>query len=161
MVLESEAARVHSTLVPAKGDVIRNLEPKEEVGRMLKFSYGKPLVFSIDGAEGGRTEELLPELDIYGNWLLKSNDNTLYYEHRPNHFTVFDTLGRRGSVLHLIHAALSRFPFEASPKLGWQDVLPLRHFLPLWARIPLDLISPFLQNTGIEVQYRARREGGS
>lgn len=151
----------HSTLVPAQGEVVRNLEPQEDLARLLRFSYGETLCFAVNGVEEPRQEIVMPDIDLYGNLLLRSESRaaTLFYDNPPGHFTVFDTLGRRGSVLHLMQAALSRVPFECVEALRWQDTLPLRLFLPWWARIALDMITPFVADTGILMTYQARRQG--
>ena len=159
---EDQLQRLHGTLVPAEGDVVRNLEPTEDVSGLLDFTYGEPMTFTVNGALKLRSETVVPDIDLYGSLLLRSTGRApaaLYYDAQPSHFTVFDTLGRRGSVLHMIHAALSRVPLEVSEGLVWTDVLPLRHFLPWWGRVLLDLASPFLRDTDIKVDYHAERRG--
>ncbi len=157
-----EREQLHSTLVPHEGDVVRNLEPTEDLGGLLDFTYGEPMTFAVNGAQRRRTETVVPDIDLFGSLLLRSTGRApaaLYYDAQPSHFTVFDSLGRRGSVLHMIHAALSRVPLEVNEGLVWTDVLPLRHFLPWWGRVLLDLASPFVRNTDIEVDYHAERHG--
>jgi murein DD-endopeptidase MepM/ murein hydrolase activator NlpD len=158
---EGGVARLHSTFVPAEGDKLRNLEPDQEIGRLLSFDYGQPASFAVNGHQRRHEETIVADIDLYGNLLLRSRTlpTTLYYDIKPSHFTVFDTLGRRGSVLQLIQTTLSRVPFEATDELVWRDVLPLRHFLPWWVRGLVDLVSPFVQISRVEVEYRARREG--
>jgi urea transporter len=159
VVLESDAGpRLFRTFIPELGDLVRNLAPDEDLARLPSFTYGEPMVFET---EGGAREVVAADIDLYGNLLLQSSTRsaTLFYNAQRTHFTVLDTVGRRGSVLHLIHAALPRVPFEAGPGLEWDDVLPLRHFLPRWRRPLLDLSSPFLRETGIRVRYRMQRAG--
>ena len=155
--------QLHGTLVPEPGDLVRNLEPADEAAGLLQFTYGEPLSFAVNGVQKKRTETVVPDIDLFGALLLRSSGRSqaasLYYDAQPSHFSVFDTIGRRGSVLQMIHAALSRVPLEFNPDLVWSDVLPLRHFLPWWVRLLLDLAAPFLRNTGIRVDYRAMREG--
>ena len=159
-----EVQRLHGTLIPEVGDVIRNLEPTEDVAGLLEFTYAEPLTFEVNGCERKRTESVVPDIDLYGSLLLRSTGRTqsvMYYDAQPSHFTVFDTIGRQGSVLHMLHAALSRVPLEVSEALAWSDVLPLRHFLPWWGRVLLDLAAPFFRHTDITMDYHAERcQGG-
>ena len=159
---DGEVQRLHGTLVPRRGDVVRNLEPTEDACGLLEFTYGEPMTFAVNGTQRRRSETVVPDIDLYGSLLLRSTGRApaaLYYDAQPSHFTVFDTLGRQGSVLHMIHAALSRVPLEVSERLVWTDVLPLRHFLPWWGRVLLDLASPFVRDTDITMDYHAERQG--
>ncbi|MBW2731540.1 MAG: urea transporter [Deltaproteobacteria bacterium] len=155
---EGDTALFHRTFVPCKGDVVRNLEPQEEIGRLLRFGYGESFVLKRDD---GVLEEITPDIDLQGNLLLRARDgrDMLYYQHEPTHFTVFDTLARRRSALHLIHAGLSRLPFEVVETLKWDDVLPRRSLMPWWLLPLWDLVAPFFPGSGIEMCYEARREG--
>ena len=159
-----EVQRLHGTLIPEVGDVVRNLEPTEDVAGLLEFTYAEPMTFEVNGCERKRNESVVPDIDLYGSLLLRSTGRTqavMYYDAQPTHFTVFDTIGRRGSVLHMMHASLSRVPLEVSDGLAWSDVLPLRHFLPWWGRVLLDLAAPFIRHTDITMDYRAERcQGG-
>ena len=161
------AQRLHGALVLQQGDEVRNLEPRQDVARLLTFTYGQPLRFSMGGTgrDGSqRTEQVVPDIDLFGSLLLRTPGGrgaTLYYDAQPSHFTVHDTVGQRARLLQMIQAALSRVPLEASEDLVWSDVLPLRHFLPWWARPGLDLVSPFTRRNGVRMQYRTRRSGTS
>ena len=166
LISEGEGGHVfHRTLVPDKGEQVRNLEPEEDLSRLLTLTYGEELTFALGGETRGggaaRTETVVPDIDLYGNLLLRSRgrSTSMVYNRAETHFTVFDTLGRRGSVLHLIQAALARVPFESSDRLTWDDVLPLRHFLPFSLRLALDLVSPFVQRADVSMSYKASRQG--
>ena len=161
VVRDGDEPRLIGTYTPEEGDVVRNLEPDEDVARDLQLTYGKALRFTVNGVEMPREETVTPDIDLYGNLSLRSREQRaiLYYNNSDDLFTVYDTIGRRRSVLHIMHAALARVPFEVEAALRWEDHLPLRHFLPWWGRVGLDLVSPFTRNTGIRVTYRARRQG--
>ena len=164
---DGERAVLHRTLVPAQGQVVRSLQPQADLEQLVRLPYGEPLTFEVertaDSSGRRERERLLPEIDLLGNLLLRSDSrrSTLFYDRQPTHFTVFDTLGPRSSVLHLLHAALSRLPFEVGPQLVWDDVLPRRRFLPAWLGVLYDLLSPFVGAGGIEIEYTARRDGSN
>jgi len=162
VVRDGDTPELLGTYTPLEGDVVRNLDPDEDVGRDLRLTYGKALRFTVNGVEMPREETVVPDIDLYGNLLLRSEEQraTLHYNAADDLFTVFDTIGRRRSVLHLMHAALARVPFEVEATMRWEDHLPLRHFLSWPGRVGLDLVSPFIRNTGIRMTYRARRRQG-
>ena len=161
VVRDGDQPQLLGTYTPDEGDILRNLEPDEDVGRDLRLTYGEPMRFTVNGVEMPRRETVIPDIDLYGNLLLRSEEQraTLYYNTSADLFTVFDTIGRRRSVLHIMHAALARVPFEVDQAMRWEDHLPLRHFLTWPGRVGLDLISPFTRHTGIRMTYRARRQG--
>jgi hypothetical protein len=153
--------RLHRALVPREGQALRNLQPAEDLEQRLRLPYGEALAFARPGEQA--VEQLTPEIDLLGNLLLRSDDgrSLLYYDRQSTHLTVYDTLGRRGSALQLIHAALARVPFEADERLVWDDVLPRRVALPRWLWPLHDLLAPFSGDGGVELTYRARREGAA
>ncbi|MCA9667114.1 MAG: urea transporter [Myxococcales bacterium] len=165
VVAEGDAApELHSTLVANAGDVLRNLEPEEETERLLRFCYGEAQSFVLRRAAAAaamREETVTPDIDLYGNLLLRSDSGaTLFYDARPERgFTVYDALSARRSVLGLMQVALGRVPFETRANLLWRDVIPLRRLAPWWSQIARDLLSPFRSKDGLEVRYRVERRG--
>ena len=161
VVREGDTPRLMGTYTPREGDVVRNLKPDDNVARDLRLTYGEALRFTVNGVEMPREETVVPDIDLYGNLQLRSEEQRaiLHYNTGDDLFTVFDTIGRRRSVLHIMHAALARVPFEVEATLRWEDHLPLRHFLAWPGRLALDIVSPFTRNTGIRMTYRARRQG--
>lgn len=149
--------RLTLALCPTEGAAVRNLEPSDEIGRHLRFTPGERRALRYRG----RTEHLECYLDLLGRLALRSAETgaVLYFQRTDEGFTVHDVVGPRGSVLHLMRATLSRVPFEGSPAATWRDVLP-----PTWAggrlrRMLFDLVSPFVQGGGVEMEYRTAREG--
>jgi murein DD-endopeptidase MepM/ murein hydrolase activator NlpD len=158
VVRESEVgARVEAALAPREDDVVRNLDPGEEVAAYLGCEIGKRWSFAIDGA----VERVDHEVDLWGRLLARSRDRgaSLFHGRSEAFFTAYDAVGDPRSVVRLLRAALSRVPFEARESLAWTDHLPARDFRPWFARAIWDIASPFLPRDGIEVEMRLRREG--
>lgn len=156
--IRPEGDRLLGTFTPEKGDVVRNIETDQDLERLLRFPYGEVMAFARDGEEV--PEQVVPDIDLYGNLLLRSDrGGVLYYEHEGGLFTVFDALGPQRSVLHLIHAALGRVPLDPDPGLEWTDHLPPRLTVPTVLRPLQDLVSPFFRRTGTEIRYAISREG--
>jgi len=159
VIVERESAsEVVATLVAKEGDVIRNLEPAEEpIG--LPSTEDASYAFEIDG----RIETLVTEIDLLGARVIRSRElgAHAYYEEDVDLFRIFDSLGDRRSVVHLLQAALPTVPLELGPDVRWADHLELRYFLPLPARLLLDFVSPFVQSTALEMEYRVTRSSGT
>jgi len=156
-------AELRAAHVVKKGERVRNIEAQEEIGALLDFTYGEALTFQVTGpGKGRRRERITPDIDLMGNLLLRSDarGSVLYYLHTGTHHTVLDSVANHGSVLRLLHTALSRVPFEVSGDLTWHDALPPGHVLPWWSRLPLDLVSPFWEASGVHMTYHAEREAG-
>jgi len=155
---DEEGETLHGALVPARDDVIRNLEPQADLARRLAFPYGEPLRFEEEG-DGGRTETFVPDIDLYGRLLLRSveREATLVYDRGEELFMVHDVLGSRRSLLHLLQSALSRVPFDSTEGLRWTDHLPLRSLAPWLLRPLFDFVSPFLGAGGVTIDYEAER----
>lgn len=151
---------LRSESVPAEGDEVRASGRDDERAALLRFEYGRALRVSV---EGGGHETLVADIDLLGRQLLRSveRDAALYYEHSPAGFTVHDVVGDPGSALHLLRHALSRVPFDADDALRWGDRLPIRAFLPAWARPLYDVVSPFGGPSSLAIRYAARRHGRS
>jgi hypothetical protein len=158
----SDEVRLHGSVIPRLGDVIRNLVPQPDVAGLLRFPIGEPLKMRVErGSALGPLHELEPDIDLYGRLLLRTADgnSVLFYDCADDLFTVYDTVGRRHPVLRLMQVALGRVPFEVSESLGWNDFVPLRHVWPKGVGAFLDLASPFLPSTGVELVYEAKRQG--
>ena len=143
---------------PKVDEELRNAEADGELGAHLAFVPGDEWVFRT----AGRDERVGCEIDLYGRRLLVSRDApaTLYYAADEDAFTVLDVVGDRKSVLHVLRAALSRVPFDATPGLAFGDTLPARELRPLVWRVLSDFVAPFRTNDGVEMTYRMHREGG-
>ena len=111
-----------ATCLPNEGEDIRNVRPDPQMERFLPLRYGECFQLSL---EGRTPERLRPDFDLYGNRVIHSEDTgaQLFYSVEGGLFTVFDVLGSRRSVLHLMQAALSRVPFEAGDEIDWDDQL--------------------------------------
>jgi len=149
----ADREELRNTCVPTRRQQLRNVEPHKGLGHTLRFEVGRTLRLSDDG----RVEEVTPEIGLFGEQMLRSSRATLYFEHGERLFTVFDVLGARRSVLHLVRACLARVPFESSERLAWRDHLPARHVLP-WYRRLLQARNPDGRD-GIPMRYTARSEG--
>ncbi len=148
-----EGLQLHNAMVPQKGQELRNLEPRGEIARLFEMPYGKQ--FRLEAV--GQSERIEADIDLLGGLILRSLDRraTLYYDHRPQHFTIFDTLGDRRSALKLLQMALGRVPFEAESNLSWRDYIPLRRTLPAGLNLLYDFLAPFVGAKGVEMRHEA------
>jgi len=161
VVLETDTgANVASTLVAGEGDVVRNLEPTD-VPLGLPGAENVSFVFEVEADGGTRTETLITEIDLLGARVIRSSERTAhaYYDQLTDLFRIYDTVGDRRSVVHLLQAALPTVPLEVGEGLRWTDHLQLRYFLRLPAQFVLDFISPFVNNTALEMHYSVTRNG--
>ncbi len=149
---EDGTERMDTVAVPARGTRVRNVQPEPMLLQRLRFEYGSKLCFEHEG----KLEELVADIDLYGRYLLVSQSfrATLYYDLSERGFIIWDVIGDRRSVLHLIQPALSRLPFDRSLELTWIDHLPTRAFLPSPIRPLADLAAPFLPSQGTAIRYR-------
>jgi murein DD-endopeptidase MepM/ murein hydrolase activator NlpD/urea transporter len=154
------ASELRAEAVPAAGDAVRAVVGDDDRRGLLRFEYLRPLRVRV---EGGAEETLVPDIDLLGRHLLRSveREATLYYAEGPEGFTVLDVVGDARSALHLIRCALSRVPFDADDALRWTDRVPLRGFLPAWARPLFDVLSPFGGPSSLALRYAVRRHGRS
>lgn len=161
VTVSADAATLRASHVPAKGDVVRRVEPDDERAALLRFEYGAVTRVSVEGTGSAREESLVTEIDLAGRWVLRATtrDAAMYFAHTPAGFMVHDVVGDTGSVLHLLRAAISRVPFDADDTLRWSDRLPLRAFLPAWLRPLYDIVSPFGVPSSLAMRYRAVRRG--
>ncbi|HNN91459.1 MAG TPA: urea transporter [Pseudomonadota bacterium] len=142
---------------PKVDQVLRNLETDAERASFFVFPHGCRFEFHCDG----ESEAIESLLDLYGQLQFRSHTHaaSLYYTADGQFFTAYDLTAPSESILHLIRAALSRVPCDASERLRWTDLLPARLFRGrLWGAV-VDIASPFLPSDGIEVEYQARRRG--
>jgi murein DD-endopeptidase MepM/ murein hydrolase activator NlpD/urea transporter len=161
VIVDGEQELLRASHVPTEGQVVRGLEPQADIARQFDIEYGSEITLTLDGDGTGRTECVVADIDLYGNLLLRSKGRNarLYYDRTDKAFTVYDVVGTRSKVLRLVHACLSRVPFEASEKLGWNDFLPAQNFVPPVLRPLSDIVAPFVGKTGVEMVYRAERKG--
>ncbi len=156
VVLEAEAGpKVVSTLIASEGDVVRNLEPTDH-SLGLPAAENASFVFEVEADGGGtHTETLVTEIDLLGARMIRSSERTAhaYYDQVSDLFRIYDTIGDRRSVVHLLQAALPTVPLEIGEGLRWTDHLQLRYFLRLPAQVLLDFVSPFVKNTALEMEY--------
>lgn len=142
---------------PGTGDQLRNLVPDEDLADVLGWLPGRTLALRL---EGGSTHEIVPEIDPLGRRVLRCGGGRLFYGIEDDLITVFDTLAPRGSVLHVLHAALPRLPLEDGERGPvWSDHLPLRSLSAWWLRPLHDVIAPFRGHRGHEVRYQMVRVG--
>lgn len=152
--------RLEAALVPEEGMRLRGIQRDEDLAARFAFPYREPLVFEVESDRRCRRETLLGDIDVYGNLVLRSLTRRarLFYELEEDMLVVLDTIGPRSSMLHLIHAAIPRIPFELSPRLFWNDSLPRHRFLPWTVRMLLDPVSPFVSDRGTSMRYHAIRD---
>lgn len=159
---DEETQVLHRWLLPVEGQAVRALERRDEVAVPFAFPLGRDLTYEVRGPSG-RThrETVTSRIGLLGELTLESPalGAVLWFENMGRQFVVFDQAGGRESVLHLLAAAAPRVPYEATPGLAWDDVLPRRRFRPPWARWLTDLIEPFLPAGGTRVTLRAMRRG--
>lgn len=152
-----ECDRVIAALSPQAGQLVRNLEPDGERASFFVFPHGTRWIWRSDE----RSEQIESLIDLYGSLHFRSREHaaSLFYSTDGLWFTAYDLTAPAESVLHLIRAALSRVPCDASESLRWTDLLPARLFRGrLWGAI-VDAASPFLPDDSIEVEYQAARSG--
>lgn len=155
---------LHRAYVPQVNDQLRNLEADAE--RAACFALEPGTVLEVTTTSGA-VEHLHSEVDLLGSLVLRSRElgARLYLARSGESFTALEVTGDTRSSLHLLRAALARVPFDADPKLVWFDYLAARwsgrRVLGALARFAWDFVAPFAPSPGLEMAYRARREGGS
>ncbi|MGM0558022.1 MAG: urea transporter [Myxococcota bacterium] len=158
VIRDDDQARLASTLVPEKGQTVRNLDADDQMRALFAFPEAG---FCLEHDDAHR-EEITVDVDLANRRVLVSETDTrLFYDQTSSLFTVFDVIGTRKSGLHLMRMALGRVPFELNEDLVWEDHLPLRYAIPRWSGWVLDFLAPFLPGAGLQMEYRARREGQS
>ena len=158
---DPEVGALHSCYVPREGERVRKLAPAEALVRLLRLQSDQPLVFLVDDGSKERRERIFPAVDLYGNFVLRSElGATLYYEARAESFKVYDLLGDQRSVLRLLFAALASFPFDPAIT-RWSDHLPAHRFDSPLRRTLGGALAPFLPGLGPEVHYRRTEQGGN
>ncbi|MBI5068244.1 MAG: urea transporter [Deltaproteobacteria bacterium] len=162
VVEEEGVPRLHRSLLPSEGQALRGLTRQDDLAELLAFPLGRRWTW-LCREPGGRElrEAITSEISLTGELYLASADGggRLWFETLGRQLLVYDHLGPRRSVLHLLAAALPRVPYELPAGLRWDDVLPRRRFRPAWARWAADLADPFLAQDGLVMRYRAERNG--
>ena len=151
--------RVLAVHVPQEGQLLRNLDPDGERASFFVFPQGTRWLWR----HGEVTEQIDSQIDLYGNLHFRSAEHaaSLFYSQDGLWFTAYDLTAAPDSVLHLIRAALSRVPCDASERLRWTDLLPARLFRGrVWGAL-VDAATPFFVDDSIEVEYHALRSGSS
>jgi urea transporter/murein DD-endopeptidase MepM/ murein hydrolase activator NlpD len=159
----SSEERVVPALLPQTGDTVRNLLLDADRAAFFTFPYGAEWTLRVQRGGADTVEHLRSDLDLYGQRLLTSREHgtSLFYALDSGCFTAYDLIGPADSVLHLLRAALGRVPLDASPTLRWEDVVPARRFRgPLLGAL-LDLLSPFLVQDSLTIEYRMERRGAA
>jgi urea transporter/murein DD-endopeptidase MepM/ murein hydrolase activator NlpD len=157
-----EGQVLHRWLVPEEGQAVRALERRDEAAAPFAFPLGQEVTFEVRGPSGRVHRETVgSHIGLMGELTLESPSlaAVLWYENQGRQFVVFDHTGRRESVLHLLATAVPRVPYEATPGLAWDDVLPRRRLRPAWVRWLTDLAEPFLPEGGIPLALEAARRG--
>lgn len=148
---------LRATVTPVEGARVRNVDVQAGLLELLSFAPGQDLAFEVDG----RPETICAEVDLYGQLVLRSRsyEASLVYESRPPVFTIYDAKGDRRSLLWMLDVALARVPFEAHPRLRWEDRLELRHFLGPVRRLLFDFVAPFLPQVHVHMDFECERSG--
>lgn len=157
-----DSEKLHATRVPEEGDVLRNLEPEQDLRRLFSFPLGEEFTLRCTSGPGKGSEETIEAvIDLYGALSLENRKKNavLYFENKFSGFTVYDYLGPSSSVLSLVNLALPRVPFEPGRQMTWTDHLVSRHFYSWGRRVLRDLVSPFLGLGGLEMEYSMKRDG--
>jgi murein DD-endopeptidase MepM/ murein hydrolase activator NlpD/urea transporter len=159
---DEEAPVLHRWLVPAEGQAVRALERRDEAAVPFGFPLGQDLAFEVRGPSGRTHREVVhSRIGLQGDLTLESPalGAVLWYENQGRQFVVYDHAGQRASALHLLATAAPRVPYEATPGLAWDDVLPRRRLRPAWGRWLTDFAEPFLPDGGIPLALSATRRG--
>lgn len=158
-VVRAGGERLTLAMTPREGETVRNLEASDELSAFFALDPGA--VLSLNS--GDEVEHVEHEVDLLGSLILRSREHgaTLAFTRDAESFTAFDPLGPSRSALHLLRAALPRVPLDDA-ELEWTDYLPGR-WTGTWSILnPLrDLVAPFAPQAGLEMRYRAAREGGT
>lgn len=149
---------LESVFVPEQGQRFRAIERQIAMANMFRFPIGTSYKceVTIDGKVTNETIE--PEIDIFGNYLLKSdNGAVLHYENQRDLFTVYDFQGPKESALFAIYCCTPKVPFEEDYKLKFYDQLSSRYFAPLWKRLLSDFTPGGYRGLKCKVGYKMKR----
>jgi len=162
VVVEADGVlQLEGVVVPDEGQRLRRIDRQEEMAALFRFPLGRKLVCAVTMNQENWREVIETEMDLYGNLRLVSSERkaTLFFENRLSSFLVIDYQGPLASALFPLACALSRVPLEETARLGYTDVLPLRHFLTRLRRLRHDLAWGRPQQE-LRIQYRTRRRRG-
>ena len=157
-----ESEELHATYVPEEGDLLRNLEPEQDLERLLSFPIGEQFTLRcLEGPGTGQEERLEVVIDLFGSLSIENrkNNSALYFENKDSTFIAYDYLGSASSLLATMNLALPRCPFETGREMTWSDHLVSRHFYSWIQRVVRDLASPFLGLGGVQMKYSVARDG--
>lgn len=159
VVIAGQTERVIADLCPEEKQLVRNWEYDEERAAFFIFPYRSLWRFRI----GKDSEQIESDLDANGQLLLRSGTPgaNLCYSLCDGFFTTYDGAGAMAPALQILRAALSRVPLDASDSLRWTDYLPARPFRTWLGRVLTDIVSPFFNRDGIEMEYKLRHSGGT
>lgn len=151
-VIHGQVERVVADLCPEEGQVVRNLEHDEERASYFAFAYRSVWLLRVDK----ELEKVECDIDANGQLLMRSSlaDARLFYSLSDGFFTTYDSAGATTPALQIIRASLSRVPLDAGTSLRWTDFLPARAFRNWFGRLLSDIIAPFLNRDGIEMEYQ-------
>ncbi len=157
VVLAAEIGeRLEICHVPRKGDMCRNLEASAELSARICPKPGD--VWHM--RSNGREETVEIDLDLLGQIRLQSSESTRVLCTRTHDlYLVHDPVGRAGSVLTMLRAALPRIPLEDGISAVWKDYAPA-----LGTRAPSlvgGLASFLVPRAGLAMSYTAHKEGNS
>jgi hypothetical protein len=151
------AERLERELLPAEGDVLRGINPDEDMARLLAFAPDAERWFELDG----RRERVVTEVSLLGQRaLVSSRGASLPYDAVPEGFVAYDPLGDERSMLYLLRVALPRMPFDAREPLAFADLVPSRWELGPVLHALSEFVAPFARGAGTEMRYRLTREPG-
>jgi urea transporter len=152
--------RLFGACVPEEGQRLRNADADSAMAAMLRFEPGETLALWHEGPGASRMERVVPELDLLGNQLLRSQSGaSLAFRRLDGVFTSYEVLGSRDTGLHLLRAALPRVPLEAGEELVWSDVVPASPLVP-WHVAPGLHLRALLRSHGcLDLDYRVLKRG--
>jgi len=162
VIVHGKDMALESVFVPEEGQRFRAIARQIEMANMFRFPIGTTYncEVALDGKISNETIE--PEIDIYGNYLLKSdNGAVLHYENKRDMFTVYDYQGSRESALFAIYCCTPKVPFEEDYKLKFCDQLSSRFFAPLWKRLLSDFTPGGYRGLKCKVRYKMKRTAGA
>jgi urea transporter len=146
--------RLELSHVPRNGDVCRNLEPNSELAARICPRHGDAWQMHIDG----KVETIRVDLDLVGQTFLHSSEETrAAYTRTADLHILHEVVGRPGSILSLLRAALPRLPFEDNTSLVWKDHAPAPSIG--WLSHLAGLAALLVPRPGLAMSYTIHREG--
>lgn len=161
VVRRGEQLALERNVRPVKGDVVRNLERRDELAALLAIPIGARRRWSVTRADGRvEQDELTAEIGLFNELSLASqHGGRLFFEPQRTQWLAFDRLGPRRGVLPLLWLALPRLPFELPDGLVWDDLLDARHVRPAWQSWLLEPLATLVTPTPLRLVFEATHEG--